>query len=265
VAKSGTALSAAERGIYELVARRYVAQFYPPFEYHETKIEVAIEGERFRASGRQTISEGWRAVITPIRADEEHDDADGERPTGALPVLRKGDPIADGEVTISEKQTIPPKRFTEASLIQAMTGIAHYVQDPRIKQLLREADGIGTPATQAAIIQTLFDRRFIEKRGRQIVSTPIGRVLIQVLPDLATRPDMTALWEAAMRRIAEGQMPLAQFLAGVLEQLRKLVDSGRALRVLEVPGAPTATAPPRRGRRRSTSRRTADQPREGSS
>ena len=124
-----------------------------------------------------------------------------------------------------------------------MTGIARYVQDPKIKQLLRETDGIGTPATQAAIIQTLFERAFIERRRRHVVSTPIGRTLIEILPEVATRPDLTALWEAAMRRIADGQMPLSQFLAGVVEQLRKFVDAGRARGTLTVPGMRPCPAP----------------------
>ena len=239
VAKPATALSPPERAVYELVARRYLAQFYPPFEFHETKIEISIAGERFRASGRQTIAEGWRVLFAPLAADDEAGDsklADEEEPAQSLPILDQGEGVTCGGVSIADRHTAPPKRFTDASLIQAMTGIARYVHDPKIKQALRETDGIGTPATQAAIIQTLFHRRFIEKRGRQVASTQIGRALIQVLPDVATRPDMTALWEAAMRQIADGQMPLGVFLRSVLQQLGQLIDSGRALGALKVPG-----------------------------
>jgi DNA topoisomerase-3 len=246
VAKPATALSPPERAVYELVARRYLAQFYPPFEFHETKIELSIAGERFRASGRQTVAEGWRVLFAPLAADDEAGDsklADEQEPAQSLPLLDQGEGITCGEVNIADRHTTPPKRFTDASLIQAMTGIARYVHDPKIKQALRETDGIGTPATQAAIIQTLFHRRFIEKRGRQVASTQIGRALIQVLPDVATRPDMTALWEAAMRGIADGQMPLGVFLGGVLQQLGQLVDSGRALGALKVPGVRACPAP----------------------
>ena len=235
VAKPVANLSPAERGIYELVARRYLAQFHPPFEYHQTKIELAIEGERFTAAGRETIAEGWRVLVPNLEADEDRKKPEDEQAAGALPLLREREQIACTEVTIAERHTVPPKPFTEASLIQAMTGIARYVQDPKIRQLLRETDGIGTPATQAAIIQTLFDRAFIERRRRHVAATPIGRALIEILPEVATRPDMTALWEAAMRRIADGQMPLSQFLAGVLEQLRKLILSGRTKGALVIP------------------------------
>jgi DNA topoisomerase-3 len=243
VAKAAGSLTPSEAAVYELVARRYVAQFYPPFEYDETKIEVVIEGECFRASGRQPIADGWRVLIPSVEAEEEPQGAEGEAPAGSLPLLREGEQIVCDDVAITERRTAPPKRFTEAGLVQAMTGIARYVADPKIKQLLRETDGIGTPATQASIIQTLFDRRFVEKRGRQVVSTSIGRALIQVLPEIATRPDMTALWEAAMRRIGEGKMSLDVFLGGVTEQLRQLVDSGRARAALEIPGARRCAAP----------------------
>jgi DNA topoisomerase-3 len=254
VARPGGELSSGERAVYELVARRYIAQFYPPFEFHETTLEIDIEGERFRASGRQLISEGWRTLIAPLPADDKPETVE-ENPVGPLPMLDRGEPITCAEVTIADRCTTAPKRFTEATLIQAMTGIARYVQDPKIKQLLRETDGIGTPATQAAIIQTLFDRRFIEKRGRQVVSTEVGRALIQILPDVATRPDMTALWEAAMRRIASGHMPLGQFLDGVVEQLDQLIGAGRARGALTMPLHAPGGAITRGGHRRRSARR----------
>jgi DNA topoisomerase-3 len=238
VAKPEASLSAAERGVYDLVARRYLAQFHSLYAFHETRIELSVEGERLRASGRETITDGWMAVLPKAPEDEAEDEGpivDDEIRAQVLPVVREGETITCADVVVAERHTAPPKPFTDATLIQAMTGIARFVDDPNIKQLLRETDGIGTPATQAQIIQTLFDRKFIEKRGRQIQSTAVGRTLIQTLPALATKPDMTALWEAAMRRIGEGQMPLSSFLDAVIQQLRELVASGRALVALRVP------------------------------
>jgi DNA topoisomerase IA len=232
VARPTAGLSPAEGGVYELVARRYVAQFFPAFEFHETTIEIAVGLDRFRAHGRETIAEGWRVLFAKLPPEQTGDDRQGaedEDEGQALPVVRDGEALAVGEVAIGEKQTTPPRRFTEAGLIQAMTGIARFVDDPKIKEILRESDGIGTSATQAQIIETLLERRFIEKQRKQVVSTPIGRALIQALPEVATRPDMTAVWEAAMRRISEGQMPLDTFLAAVVKQLGTLVVSGRAL------------------------------------
>ncbi|HLX78435.1 MAG TPA: DNA topoisomerase III, partial [Acidimicrobiales bacterium] len=230
VARPAAQLPEVERRLYELIARRYVAQFYPHFEFHQTQIELDVAGERFAASGRQPLAEGWRRVIAAPPAERDDADASDESasPKTVLPLLQDGEQITVARVAIDEKKTAPPKRFTDATLVQAMTGIARFVADPKIKQLLRETDGIGTPATQAAIIQTLYDRKFIEKKGRHIVSTSIGRALIQILPTVATTPDMTALWEAAMKKIATGDMPLAAFLDGVLRQLGELISRGRA-------------------------------------
>jgi DNA topoisomerase-3 len=264
IAKPATELSPAERGVYELVARRYLAQFYSAFEFDETTIELVFGKERFRAAGRQPIVEGWRVLFAKAPRDDGEDRADDPDTddTQALPLLKDGDAVTSHEVAVVDRQTTPPKRFTDASLIQAMTGIARFVDDPKIKQLLRETDGIGTPATQAQIIETLFERRFIEKKGRQVSSTQIGRSLIQALPETATKPDMTALWEAAMRRISDGEMELGAFLQAVERQLEQLVASGRRLGVLVLP--PQARAPSShksqslRPRRRPKGRRTSN-------
>ncbi len=245
LARPSAELSSAERRVYDLVARRYLAQFYPAFEYQETTIDVVVVGESFRASGRQTVADGWRALFgappTEDANDRPRDEADAA--AQALPLLHDGEAVTFDQLDVAEKQTTPPKRFTDATLIQAMTGIARFVDDPKIKQLLRETDGIGTPATQAQIIQTLFDRGFIEKRGRQIHSTDVGRALIQTLPTVATKPDMTALWEAATRRIADHDMPLPSFVAAVAKQIGELVTAGRAVGALKIPGARPCSAP----------------------
>jgi DNA topoisomerase-3 len=226
-----------------------VAQFYPAFAFKETTVEIQVGDERFRARGRHIVAEGWRQLLKAPRSPEGPPDrADEEDDLQPVPALREGATLACEDLTVIEKHTKPPKRFTEASLIQAMTGIARFVDDPRIKQLLKETDGIGTPATQAQIIQTLFERRFVEKRGKQIHATATGRALIGALPEVATRPDRTALWEAAMRRIVEGQIALPAFLATVIKELGQLVTSGRAIGRVQVP---TAAGPEQRPRARS--------------
>jgi DNA topoisomerase-3 len=181
--------------------------------------------------------EGWRAIYEslPDEAQADGGETDRQETTQGLPVLREGEGVAVERVAIIDGQTRPPRRFTEAGLIQAMSGIARFVQDPAIKKVLRETDGLGTPATQAQIIETLFDRGFIERHGRQIASTDIGRVLIEALPEAASRPDMTALWEAAIRNIAGGRAPLGTFIGLVVDQLRKLVTEARAQGRLRLP------------------------------
>jgi DNA topoisomerase-3 len=258
VSRSSANLSDAERGVYDLIARRYIAQFYPAFEFNQTHIEIDVAGERFAASGRQPIAEGWRRVISSAAAgvDEGEAPEDAAHSKVTLPLLQEAEEVQIPRIDIAEKKTTPPKRFTDATLVQAMTGIARFVTDPKIKQLLRETDGIGTPATQAAIIQTLYDRNFIARKGRQIISTSVGRALIQILPSVATTPDMTALWEAAMKRIAAAEMPLDAFVDGVLRQLTDLISRGRARGPLAVPGARPCPAPGCKGflRRRTGSK-----------
>jgi DNA topoisomerase-3 len=118
-----------------------------------------------------------------------------------------------------------------------MAGIARYVANPQIKALLRESDGIGTPATQARIIQLLFERGYVEEKKRLVYSTATGRVLIKALPPVTTQPDMTALWESTLRKVQEGQAPLEGFLHAVRVQLGELV--ARATRRTETPSTST--------------------------
>ena len=129
--------------------------------------------------------------------ETDDDSADGE-PTAAekekestapLPALRLGDAVTALDVTVTGKRTAPPKPFTDASLIAAMCGVAKFVRDPAVKKILTEADGIGTPATRAAIIETLFERGYVARAGRAIVSTETGRALIASLPEVATTPE----------------------------------------------------------------------------
>jgi DNA topoisomerase-3 len=203
---SGQPLTANERAVYNLIARRYLGQFFPPLEYFQLDAEITVAGQRFTAKGRQPIAVGWKRLLDPSaeRGDQAGQDdgpsnEDDVNPEAPLPPLQPGQAIRIAKTLTVAKKTKPPRRFTAAALVQAMTGIAKYVSNPQIKALLRETDGIGTPATQASIIQTLFERRFIEEQKKQIVSTATARSLIAALPDVATQPDMTALWEARAR------------------------------------------------------------------
>lgn len=243
-ALSGT-LDVDERNVYGLIARRYLAQFYPPHEFDQLDVQLSVAGERLSAKGRHQVLPGWRQLLDD-QAAGEHDAAGGDDENHvdvALPALVDGQAIRADAARAIEKKTIPPRRFTSATLVQAMTGISRFVTNPQIKQLLRETDGIGTPATQAQIIQTLFDRHYIEETNRQIVSTSTGRALIRALPDVATQPDMTALWEATLRKVHEGRAALDGFLTAVERQLAELITRARAAGALQLPGAELRPCP----------------------
>jgi DNA topoisomerase-3 len=137
-----------------------------------------------------------------------------------------------------------------------MCGVAKFVTDPAAKKLLNEADGIGTPATRAAIIETLFERGFVVRDKKAIVSTATGRAFVASLPPALTTPDMTAIWEAALRAIEAGHVSLDGFLERVSAQLAQLVADGRALGRITVPAVPAglpvrASPAPRRRQRRA--------------
>ena len=162
-----------------------------------------------------------------------------------MPALRLGDVATALDVTITGKRTLPPKPFSDASLIAAMCGVAKFVRDPAVKKILTEADGIGTPATRAAILETLFERGYVARAGRTIVSTETGRALIASLPDVATTPELTATWEAALRAVAAGTQTSGAFFARVGAHLQQLVAEGRALGRIAIPPAAPATPPAR--------------------
>ncbi|MGD0679044.1 MAG: DNA topoisomerase 3 [Polyangiaceae bacterium] len=229
-------LTAPELAVYEIVCRRYLAQFYPAHETLRTKVEIDIGGERFVATGRQVLAVGWRALGASSSSDDPggslDDDrvkeSDGDR-DAALPRLAKGDRMTVTEASIEDKQTEPPKPFTDASLVTAMCAVARYVTRPHIQKILTESDGIGTPATRAAIIETLFERGYVTRIQKTIVSTETGRALIRALPEVATTPDMTALWELGMRAITDREQSLSTFLERIEAELEQLVQHGKAL------------------------------------
>ena len=212
-------LSADEGKLYGLVARQYLLQFYPPFEYNDSRVLLRIAGGLFQAKARRILKAGWKALLGVEEDDEEE--------AGTLPALREGEQLSCERGELLEKMTQAPKAFTDATLLAAMTGIARHVQDPEIRKILRETDGLGTEATRAGIIDLLFKRRFLVRQGKSIKATPTGRALILALPATATTPDMTALWEQHLGRIAERQTGYQQFMGPLTDQLNALIDGAR--------------------------------------
>ncbi|KQA19110.1 DNA topoisomerase III [Vibrio metoecus] len=211
---SVNALSSYEMKVYQLIARQYLIQFYPAAVYAEAKLVFNIAGGVFVAKGRQLLSAGWKALTGHQDEQEEGVDKVPPLPVGTVLQCREGE--------IKQRQTEPPRHFTEATLLQAMTGIARFVADKELKKILRDTDGLGTEATRAGILDTLFKRGLLLRDNKLIKSTLAGRGLIHALPAEATYPDMTAHWEHQLQAIAEkGQayQPFMQTLQIRLEQL----------------------------------------------
>jgi DNA topoisomerase-3 len=217
-------LSQAERNVYELVARQYLAQFYPAHEYSDSQIDLEIAKGRFIAKARESLKPGWKALF-PAR-NEEHK---GESALNtSLPTLQKGDSCFCEQGEVLDKQTTPPKPFDDASLLAAMTGIARYVQDPDLRKVLKDTDGLGTEATRAGIIELLFTREFLIRRGKQIRSTPAGKGLIHSLPESATLPDMTARWEIELDAISQRTGSYKGFMQPLQASLHELIAQSQA-------------------------------------
>ncbi|ENT7437429.1 DNA topoisomerase III, partial [Shigella sonnei] len=133
-------------------------------------------------------------------------------------------------------QTQPPRHFTDATLLSAMTGIARFVQDKDLKKILRATDGLGTEATRAGIIELLFKRGFLTKKGRYIHSTDAGKALFHSLPEMATRPDMTAHWESVLTQISEKQCRYQDFMQPLVGTLYQLIDQAKRTPVRQFRG-----------------------------
>ncbi|SFN46648.1 DNA topoisomerase-3 [Izhakiella capsodis] len=216
-----------ERDIYQLVARQYLMQFLPDAVFRKCSIELDIAGGKFVAKARFLAEAGWRTLLGSKERDEENDGM-------PLPVVAKGDELHCEGADVVEKQTQPPRHFTDATLLSAMTGIARFVQDKDLKKILRATDGLGTEATRAGIIELLFRRTFLYKKGRYIHASEAGRALIHALPEIAARPDMTAHWEATLTRISEKQCRYQDFMLPLVDTLNHLINHAKQSPSLEV-------------------------------
>lgn len=217
---SSVSLNSDEQRIYELIARQYLMQFCPDAIYRKCTIELDIAGGKFIAKARFLAEAGWRTLLGTKERDEENDGT-------PLPVVAKGDELLCEKAEVVERQTQPPKSFTDASLLSAMTGIARFVQDKELKKILRATDGLGTEATRAGIIELLFRRGFLRKKGKSISATDAGRALVHALPEIATRPDMTAHWESILTQISERHCRYQDFMQPMVVTLQDLIAQAK--------------------------------------
>nr|WP_086938128.1 DNA topoisomerase III [Thaumasiovibrio occultus] len=212
-------LSGRELQVYELVARQYLMQFYPAAEYLDAKLVFEIAGGRFQAKGRSLQFAGWK-VLLGKQADNDDDTIDAN-----VPPIAKGTALVCREGQILDKMTEPPRHFTEATLLQAMTGIARFVNDQSLKKILRDTDGLGTEATRASILDLLFKRQLLTRQGKSIRATEAGRGLVHALPDAAVYPDMTAHWEHQLQAMAEKGAAYGPFMQALETQLQQLIGT----------------------------------------
>ena len=211
-------LSSEEKHIYDLVVKRFLSVMMPPYIYEQTAIKVNVNGETFTAKGNITKDKGWKRLYEKLSLEEEEK-------TQELPSLNKGDKLKINEVLCIKKQTTPPSRFNEATLLSAMENPQKYVNVGKdAAKTLGETGGLGTVATRADIIEKLFNSFVIEKKGKDIYPTSKGRQLIELVPEDLKSPLLTAKWEKELDDIAKGKANASKYVENMKSYATKLVN-----------------------------------------
>ena len=216
-------LSREERHIYDLVVRRFLAVLSAPFEYDEMQVKITVGKHCFYTKGQAVKSAGWKALYDSSLSDDE-DESDDIR-AQSLPSLSQGAPAFVKEVRVCAGKTAPPARYTEATLLTAMENPTGQVDDGSLRDALKTAGGLGTPATRADIIEKLFDSFYIERRGKEIHPTSKGRQLIEIVPPDLKSAELTARWEQRLALIAKGSANDKQFIAEMRSYATALVGA----------------------------------------
>ena len=215
-----TGLSDSEKKVFDLVARRFIAVFYPECKVSTTTVLGEAAEVEFKVTGKQILEPGWRLVFTkednnPESADTEPKTEDEEK---TLPLFVKGE-SGPHEPSVAEKWTSPPKPYTEATLLRAMETAGKLTDNEELRDAMKE-NGIGRPSTRAAIIETLFKRNYIRKDKKNIFPTETGRNLIGIIKeDLLKSVELTGLWEKKLRMIEKGTYQASVFI----DELKTLV------------------------------------------
>ena len=232
-------LSDAERNVFDLVARAFIAAFYPDMKFETTTVmgeaplsapsvdvtPYAEDGKKilFRTSGRVIVDEGWKVVYRKTAVKENEDEAiDDNSSSSSLPIFSKGE-HGPHVPSLAEKWTQPPKPYTEATLLRAMETAGKFVDNDELRDAMKE-NGIGRPSTRAAIIETLFRRHYIRKERKNLVATPTGVELIELIrEELLKSPELTGIWEKKLRDIEHRTYNPGLFIRELKEQIQAIV------------------------------------------
>jgi DNA topoisomerase-3 len=203
-----------DRRIYDLVVRRFLAVFHPEAVFENTRVETTVADHVFRTRGKILIVPGWRGVYGELAEGEQGADDDEGREQ-QLPRLEQGEEVDTREVAATEKETKPPRRYTDASLLAAMETAGKLVEDEELREAMKDS-GIGTPATRAAIIERLIDVGYVERDGRALVCTEKGLNVIRLLDNHPlTSPSLTGDWEHRLAKIETGEDSRPKFMADI--------------------------------------------------
>ena len=213
-------LSDMEQKVFDLIARRFIAVFYPDCKFSTTTVLGEVEKVEFKVTGKQILDPGWRVIFGKDQ-QEETKDGDEERVLPVFNIGESGPHVPD----LNEKWTQPPKPYTEANLLRAMETAGKLVDNDELRDALKE-NGIGRPSTRAAIIETLFKRHYIRKERKNLIATPTGVELIQLIrEDLLKSAELTGIWEKKLREIERRSYDAATFLNELKQMVAEIVNS----------------------------------------
>ena len=217
-----THLSDLERHVYDLVARRFIAVFYPDCKFTTTTVMGKVDEVEFKATGKQIQQPGWRVVYEKEVQATEEDDSLKDNEEKTLPSFVKGE-SGPHTPTLTEKWTTPPKYYTEATLLRAMETAGKFVDDEELRAALKE-NGIGRPSSRAGIIETLFKRRYIRRERKNLVATATGIELIDTIrEDLLKSCELTGIWEKKLRDIEHQKYEPRTFIEELKQQIQDIV------------------------------------------
>lgn len=233
-------MSDEEMKLYDLIRRRYLAQFLAISETDKTQIILKCGQHILSARGNVLVTPGWK-ILFGKSLDEDDDTPQ------ALPTLKQGQICQISDSEMKTLQTSPPNHFTEGTLLTAMKNAARFVTDERLKQRLRETEGLGTEATRAGTIQGLIDKGFLQKKGKSLLATEAAMMLMDSLPTMLKDPGLTALWEQALNQIAERTLSLEVFMQKqetfVRHLMAECLKQGMSLGNIEIRKCPQCGAP----------------------
>ncbi|MFK7798374.1 MAG: DNA topoisomerase 3 [Aureispira sp.] len=219
-----------EQCVYDSITRRFIAAFYPDCLVSNTTVMGKVDKVTFKATGKEILEPGWRVVLPPSKNKKDKEEK-------VLPNFVKGE-TGPHEPSFVEKQTQPPKNYTDASLLRAMETAGKKVEDEELRDLMK-ANGIGRPSTRAAIIETLFKRQYIKRKRKQIIPTEVGIQLVSIIEnDLLKSAELTGQWEKQLKEIEAGAYKAGQFIYNMkrlVQQLTHEVKSARYVHRLTPP------------------------------
>ena len=248
-----------EKRVFDLIARRFIAVFYPDCKFSTTTVLGEADKIEFKVTGKQILDLGWRVIFAKDQQDEAKENTEEER---TLPVFHKGE-SGPHEPMLNEKWTQPPRPYTEATLLRAMETAGKLVDNDELRDAMKE-NGIGRPSTRAAIIETLFKRHYIRKERKNLIATPTGVELIQLIhEELLKSAELTGIWEKKLREIERKSYDAGTFLTELKQMVTEIVysvlsdNSNRRVTVVEdkpvsIPKAKETTETPKKRTRKST-------------